>query len=139
MSPIVILLIATACNVGTILCIKGCVLAHEKNGSMVPWLIGIAVSILATQFLLLWTNLRGTPLGPMLAALIVAVMFAAAFVDLNPAGKLILVAPSSLPKLQIAGYGLAILGVVLIQLAPAKPTSAGAPGKGHGPNKGQGS
>ena len=115
MNVYLITLIATTCNIGTILCIKKCKQALGAGASVFPWLLGIAVSILATQYLLLWADVKGASLGLAVSVVIVSVMIAAAFTDIHPeTGRLAFLSVKTMPIASLVGYGLAVLGVLLV-------------------------
>jgi hypothetical protein len=111
-------LIAAASNVGTVICIKKCKFVVLSGNPMVFWLLGIAASIVCTQFLLLWADVKGASLGLAVAFVVVFVMVTAAFLDTEPeTGRLILISLKGVPMLQIVGYALAVLGVLFIGIS----------------------
>ena len=121
-------IIAASCNVGTIACIKKCKHAVATGQPMAAWILGIAVTILATQFLLLRADIKGASLGLVLAVIIVSVMIAAAFMGVDgETGRLTFISFKQIPTMEIGGYLLAIIGVLLVgtsqQLHSAKSSS----------------
>ncbi|MDF7826735.1 hypothetical protein P4B35_22095 [Pontiellaceae bacterium B12227] len=120
-------LIATVSNVGTIICIKKCKFALLNELPAIAWMIGIAGSILVTQFLLLWADVKGASLGLVISVVIALVMITAAFIGIDAvSGKMGLMLKHMAP-LEIGGYMLAILGIFLIgisQYIHAAPSGA---------------
>lgn len=115
MNIVLLTLIATLCNVGTIACIKKCKHAISVGQPVFVWVAGIAVSILATQFLLLWADVKGASLGLVVSVVIALVMITAAFVSVDgESGRLVLVSLKGVAKLEVVGYGLAVAGVLLV-------------------------
>lgn len=106
-------LIATASNVGTIICIKKCKFAVLNGLPVVLWMLGISITILITQFLLLRADIRGASLGLVISFVIAFVMITAAFIGIDETGKMAL-SLKDLAPLEIGGYVLAILGVLLV-------------------------
>lgn len=118
MNVVVLTLIATLSNVGTIACIKKCKYALLNGGAAIPWMGGIIVTILATQFLLLWADVKGASLGLAVSFVIVSVMIASALFDIDKeSGRFFVQHPGQLPLLAMAGYGLAVAGVLLVGLS----------------------
>lgn len=118
MNIVLLTLIATLCNVGTIACIKKCKHAISAGQPVIIWVAGIAVSILATQFLLLWADVKGASLGLVVSVVIALVMITAAFVSVDgESGRLILVSMKGVPMLEVVGYCLAVAGVLLVGIS----------------------
>lgn len=132
-------LIAAACNVGTIVCIKKCKHALADGGPAMVWALGIAVTILATQFLLLWADVKGASLGLAVSVIIVSVMIAAVFMGIDEStGRLVFVSLKQIPAMETAGYLLAVIGVLLVgisqQVYSAGSTPASSPKSGVMPD-----
>ena len=117
MNIIMITLLAAFSNVLTVVCIKKCKFAVLSEGPMVLWLLGIAVTIVLTQFLLLWADVKGASLGLAIAFIVTFVMISAAFLDVDKDGRLIMISLKGVPILQVAGYGLAVLGVLVVGIS----------------------
>ncbi len=110
-------LIATASNVGTIICIKKCKFSVLNELPVIAGMIGIAVTILIAQFLLLWSDVKGASLGLVISVVIALVMITAALIGIDDvSGKMVLTLKHMAP-LEIAGYALAILGVFLVGIS----------------------
>ena len=76
------------------------------------------MSILATQFLLLWADVKGASLGLVVSVVIALVMISAAFVGVErETGRLVLVSVKGMPLLEVVGYGLAVAGVLLVGIS----------------------
>ncbi len=128
MNTYLLTVIAAACNVGTIICIKKCKFGVLNGLPVSVWMLGIAATILATQFLLLRADIKGASLGLVVSVVIASVMVAAAFIGLDEeTGKLALTLKHLAP-LEIAGYALAVLGVLLVgvsqQINSASPPTS---------------
>jgi multidrug transporter EmrE-like cation transporter len=100
-SPLVLLALATVCNIASMICLK------LSAGFTRGWpVLGVAVFILTTQWLIAAALARGGQFGLAVAGVIVATMVGAAIVgpvlgDPKPGAW------------QYLGYGLAIVGVTL--------------------------
>lgn len=121
-------LVAAVCNVGTIACIKMCKHAAANGPPMAVWILGIAVAILATQFLLLRADIKGASLGRVVSAVIASVMVAAPFMGIDDAtGHLPFVLLKEMPLMETGGYVPAVIGVLLFcvsqQMQPANSYS----------------
>ncbi|VGO23033.1 hypothetical protein [Pontiella sulfatireligans] len=128
---ILLTLIAAVCNVGTIACIKKCKHAVANSQPMVVWMLGIAITILATQFLVLRADIKGASLGLAVSFIIAFVMIGAAIMGVDEeSGRLTVVSLKTIPLLETVGYGCAVFGVMLVgisqQVDSVKPaTSSG--------------
>jgi hypothetical protein len=115
MNIVMLTLIAALCNVGTIACIRKCKHAVAGDEPAAVWILGIVVTILATQFLLLRADIKGASLGLAVSFVIASVMIAAAFMGIDEStGCLVFISPRGMPFLETAGYLLAVAGVLLV-------------------------
>lgn len=118
MNVVFLTLVAAACNVGTIACIKKCKHAVASGQPWAAWILGISITILATQFLLLWADIKGASLGLVVSFVIASVMIAAALMGVDgESGRLQINSLRHLPVLEAVGYGVAVLGVLLVGLS----------------------
>lgn len=110
-----IVLPAAISNIGTVICLKKAKFALLNGEPVAAWLAGIALTIVAAQYLMCWADVRGTSLGLVMSGIIVLVMLSAALIDVEaPDGVLRLLPPSGLPVVESVGYGLAVTGIFLV-------------------------
>ncbi|MEI6892490.1 MAG: hypothetical protein V5783_09995 [Pontiella sp.] len=117
MNVYLLTLIATVSNIGTIICLKKCKFAVLNELPVAAWMFGIALTIVVTQFLLLWSDVKGASLGLVISIVIAAVMITAAFVTADELTGRLSLTLKHLAPLEIGGYALAILGVFLVGLS----------------------
>ncbi|VGO14251.1 hypothetical protein PDESU_02810 [Pontiella desulfatans] len=137
MNNVMLTLVAAACNVGTIACIKKCKYAVAGGQSALYWVLGIAGTILATQYLVLWADIKGASLGLAISFVIVSVMIAAAIMGVDgESGRLIVLPLKHIPVLESTGYVLAVVGVLLVGVSQQRQ-SVSPQGAKHHPEAGQ--
>jgi hypothetical protein len=131
MNGIAIILAAVLCNMGTIACIKKCRHVLSVGDPAWLWLLGIAVTVVTTQYLLLWADLKGISLGLAISSVIVCVMITAALLDTDTEGRLVIVSLKTISAVALAGYLLAVAGILLVGVAehqhrdkPVAPTKS---------------
>jgi multidrug transporter EmrE-like cation transporter len=107
MSNWMLLLLAAVLNIGTVYCVK----ASEGMTRLWPTL-GVVISILLTQFLVARVMSSGGQVAAAIVAVVVAVMVGSGLIGYFAFGE-------RLTALQITGYAIAVLGVMIAGLAPA--------------------
>ena len=106
MSNWVLLVLAAVLNIGTVY------FAKASEGMMRPWpTLGVVVTILLTQFLVARVMSSGGQVAAAIVAVVVAVMVGSGLIGYFAFGE-------RLSGMQIAGYAIAVLGVVMAGLAP---------------------
>jgi quaternary ammonium compound-resistance protein SugE len=101
------LLLAAVLNIGTVYFIKA-------SDGMTRWwpTLGVIVTILLTQFLVARVMASGGQVAAAIVAVVVAVMVGSGVIGYFAFGE-------RLSALQIAGYAIAVLGVMIAGLAPS--------------------
>ena len=101
------LLLAALLNIGTVYFIKA-------SEGMTHWwpTLGVIVTILLTQFLVARVMASGAQVAVAIVAVVVAVMVGSGLIGYFAFGE-------RLSALQIAGYAIAVLGVMIAGLAPS--------------------
>jgi len=107
MSNWALLLLAAVLNIGTVYFAK----ASEGMTRLAPT-AGVVVTILLTQFLVARVMSSGGQVAAAIVAVVVAVMVGSGLIGYFVFGE-------RLTALQITGYAIAVLGVMIASLAPA--------------------
>ena len=107
MSNWILLVLAAVLNIGTVY------FAKASDGMTRPWpTLGVVVTILLTQFLVARVMSSGGQVAAAIVAVVVAVMVGSGLIGYFGFGE-------RLTGLQITGYVIAVLGVMIAGLAPA--------------------
>ena len=106
MTNSMLLLLAAILNIGTVYFVK----ASEGMTRLWPTL-GVVVTILLTQFLVARVMSGGGQVAAAIVTVVVAVMVGSGLIGYFAFGE-------RLSTLQIAGYAIAVVGVIIASLAP---------------------